>query len=167
MSQLVDKAGQRIGRLVILSRASKQGEKLRWLCLCDCGNRVVRANTNLRNDNTRSCGCLRSEMVSAKNTTHGKTSTRAYRSWCHMIERCTNPKNKDFHHYGGRGIAVCKRWMKFENFFYDMGERPPRLTLERENNDLGYFPSNCKWATQKEQCNNRRSRWRNHVRSAT
>lgn len=77
-------------------------------------------------------------------------------TWAGMIQRCSNPRHGAYKDYGGRGITVCKRWMKFENFVEDMGLRPPGLTLERVNNDKGYKKSNCKWATRKEQANNRR-----------
>lgn len=85
----------------------------------------------------------------------GKWS-RTYNSWVHMIQRCTNPNNKDYHFYGGRGINVCKRWMgSFENFLEDMGEALPELQLDRSNNDRGYCKSNCRWATRKQQQRNK------------
>ncbi len=91
------------------------------------------------------------------NTKHGMFGTRTYNIWGKMIQRCTNPKVYNFDDYGGRGITVCARWRKFENFFADMGEAPDGLSIERKENDKGYKPGNCEWATCKKQNNNRRS----------
>ncbi len=84
-------------------------------------------------------------------TLHGMYGTQTYRAWGHMLERCKNPNHKYYKDYGGRGIQVCERWRKFENFYADMGNCPKELTLERKNNDGNYEPSNCCWATRKEQ----------------
>jgi hypothetical protein len=96
------------------------------------------------------------------NKTHGHArgikQSPTYISWCSMKQRCLDPNRKDYHYYGGRGIKVCERWHKFENFLKDMGERPEGKTLDRKNNDGNYIPDNCQWATSKEQCNNRRAR---------
>ncbi len=89
---------------------------------------------------------------------HGLTKTPAYRTWAAMKNRTTNPKSQDWRYYGGRGITLCKRWHKFKNFLEDMGERPPHLTLDRVNNNRGYSPSNCRWATKREQRLNQRAR---------
>lgn len=92
---------------------------------------------------------------------HGASKTKAYRSWDAMTQRCTNQKHKAFHRYGGRGIVICERWLNFANFLEDMGQPPSENhSLEREDNDLGYSPDNCKWATKTEQQNNMvRNRW--------
>ena len=137
---------------------SDNRQKSIWLCKCGCGNEIIVPTGSLKSGNTTSCGCIRKQKISLLNKTHGqagKDRTPEYRSWAHLVERCTNPNNKHYKHYGARGITVCERWHKFENFYADMGKRPSsKHSIERKNNDEGYSKENCKWATHAEQNSN-------------
>jgi len=168
----IDIAGQRFGRLVAidcvriqrarLSDGKSGGTKSRWGCRCDCGNEATVSLSSLRNGTTKSCGCLQPEVTAARSFKHGHSPdghfSATYNSWRAMIERCSNPKNKVYAYYGGQGVAVSERWKVFTNFLSDMGERPSGHTLDRYPNKSGnYGPGNCRWATFKEQANNRRA----------
>lgn len=135
--------------------------ELLYRCRCECGTVFVVAGTKLRCGKTKSCGC-QSKIAGRKNRKHGGCIggiSPVYYVWAEMIQRCTNPKNPSYYRYGGRGIRVCKRWRySFLAFRNDMGPRPEGYTLERKNNNKGYYPNNCKWATYLEQNNNRRPR---------
>jgi hypothetical protein len=149
-----DLAGKRFTRLLVISAVEPYVATHRWLCLCDCEKLVAVISSNLLRGTTTSCGCLGKELVSQRSATHRMTKTRTYVSWVAMIRRCTNPKNDNFANYGGRGIKVSERWMSFENFFADMGERPEGKTIERNDVNGNYEKSNCRWATSLEQVAN-------------
>jgi hypothetical protein len=150
--------GARFGRFVIVARAPRRKSTSYVLCRCDCGT-VKEVNcANLASGKTHSCGCLRPQLCALKVTTHGQSHLiPEYRIWAHMKGRCLNPNDRSFARYGGRGITVCERWLSFENFLADMGQRPsPEHSLERKENNDGYHPDNCIWATPLEQANNKR-----------
>ena len=159
MSEIKDMTGLKFERLTIISRAenNKRGRAM-WNCLCDCGKTKKIIGVTLRSGRSKSCGCIRSEMNTERLTVHGMTHSPENAVWRCMKQRCYNPNNKEFHNYGSRGIKVCDRWLEsFNNFIEDMGERPThKHSIERINNNKGYSPGNCKWATMKEQSRNKR-----------
>ena len=145
----------KFGRLTILSN----GPDRTLRCRCDCGNISYPDGYSLRVGKTKSCGCLKLENSKkiTHTTTHGMSHTPEHRAWASMFDRCNNPRCEAFVNYGGRGIGIHTRWEEFINFFEDMGLRPAGMSLERVNNDLGYYRGNCVWATRTAQANNRRS----------
>jgi hypothetical protein len=150
-----DHVPQEFGRLTTIGNEFRTGRTYWQVCQCSCGEVKVVRSAELRR-RTKSCGCLQRESAS----THGKTNSYHFSLWIGMKQRCTNPKNKRFANYGGRGIKVCDRWLGpdgFANFVSDMGERPsPKHSIDRKENDGDYCPDNCRWATDVEQNNNRR-----------
>lgn len=159
MSTLLDRTGQIFGRLVVLRRGENGGDEVRWICLCECGNTALVFAQNLRAGSTQSCGCLQSEVASKRLKTHGcSNGTKEYESWHSAKGRCFNKNDKQFRRYGGRGITMCEKWRtNFAEFLKDMGLCPDGLTLDRINTNGNYEPDNCRWATSKQQCRNRRS----------
>jgi len=150
--------GDRFGRLVVIRLAYRDKRRqARWECRCDCGRTSTPGQSALNSGKTTSCGHHRKNFANVKHGYSPVGRTPTYRSWSSMWTRCTNANAPDYKWYGGRGITICKRWKKFENFLADMGERPDGTTLDRKSVNGNYTPSNCRWATDSEQQNNRRN----------
>ncbi len=156
----LDLTNKRFGRLVAVKATPlRNNGNILWECKCDCGNiKRVRAHV-LRCGDTRSCGCLvkeKSPLNLVRSILHGMSRTPTWNVWQHMRRRCYDSSDVSYRYYGQRGIKVCERWQDFELFLRDMGEKPIGLSIERIDNDGDYEPSNCKWATAKEQRANQR-----------
>jgi hypothetical protein len=168
MQKLIDETRALYGRLCVVKRVRLPNKKEGvWECLCTCGTTSFVSGTNLRSGNVVSCGCSINEKRQFNNRTHGLSKTPTYNNWANMVQRCTNPKVPGYRDYGARGIRVCKRWLLFSNFYADMGKCPEHHTIERINNNRGYTPSNCCWATWLTQNNNKRSNRRLTVGTLT
>lgn len=164
-ASIIDLSGRRFGRLKVISRISKMGEKALYECKCDCENRANVLGCNLVTGTTESCGCIRRENTGILSYKHGLRNERLYQTWCNMKSRCYNPNNKRYENYGGRGIRVCKEWKDNFKTFYDWamanGYRDD-LTIDRIDNDGNYEPKNCRWVTLSENSTKRNLEyWRN------
>lgn len=153
--------GSVVGRLTVKEAAGKDSKRnLLWRCVCTCGSETIASGWRLRKGEPKSCGCLQREVTANRNMSHGMTGTRLYNIWSNMLSRCGNEKNPQFCDYGERGIFVCEDWHNFESFaaWATANGYSNSLSIDRINNDGGYDPANCRWATTFEQAHNKRPR---------
>ena len=161
-SNVVNMTGMVFGRLTVIERVENDNQgNARWLCQCECGNKKIVRGGSLRQGRIRSCGCLLAESSKKRMTTlltkHGLAGSKLYRVYCAMCERCEKPSCSEYHRYGGRGIKVCDEWLHDRNSFFEWAMKngyKEGLQIDRINNDGNYEPSNCRWVTQIENCNN-------------
>ena len=169
MGKFIDLTGKPFGKLIAIERVGKdKSHRAIWKCICECGNEKIINSSRLISGNTKSCGCYKSEYIKAKKSKHRKAKTRLYNVWCGIKQRCCDHKHVSYKIYGAEGKNVCEEWLHNFQAFYDWSmangfdENAPRgkCTIERIDSTKGYSPDNCRWATNKEQQNNKRN---NHI----
>lgn len=160
----IEYVGHRFGKLRVLAVAKSNGLRSRLLCWCDCGSKHVAFTSSIKTGTTKSCGCIRRKRAGDLTRTHGHAylngkPTKEYTAWRAMKSRCNLPGDISYRNYGGRGIRVCEEWQdSFETFLRDVGAAPSRFhSIDRIDHNGHYGPDNTRWATQKEQCNNKRN----------
>lgn len=156
---MIDLSGKKFSRLTAICPSGKDKHRnVLWRCLCECGRETVVSATALKRGKTKSCGCLKAEILMKRNRTHSLSGTHIYKVWAGIKQRCENEKNKRYKDYGGRGIRLCNEWKRFEPFYsWAIKEGyKPGLDIDRIDNNSGYSPQNCRFVTRRENCLNKR-----------
>lgn len=163
MGRFIDLTNKKFGRLTALKRVANRGDNTMWECSCVCGGKAIVSSGHLSDGHTNSCGCYRADRIVAANTKHGMSGDSFYHLWHNITRRCAKENNQNYDRYGGRGIKVCDRWLKFENFKDDMYDSyvdhckiysKKNTSIDRINNNGNYEKNNCRWATRAEQTRN-------------
>lgn len=154
---------KKYGKWTVLRFVDVYKRSQRYECVCECGFVGIYAASDLRGGRTLQCATCHNKEIAENNTKHGMWNMPLYKVWVSMLQRCRNPKDKNYHRYGGRGIGVCNKWLKFDGFLEDMGYRPENMTIERIDNDGNYTKENCKWVSHKENCQNRSTSLKNRT----
>ena len=163
---VIDLTGCKFGRLTVEKRSgSNKRNEAMWLCKCDCGNEKIVVGKLLRNGHTKSCGCLRPDVITKHGFAKHNQVDRLYRVWKQIRCRCYNPKVKEYKYYGGRGIKMCEEWDDYSNFRewaldngYDENAKWGDCTIDRIDSNKNYEPNNCRWVNMKVQQNNKNKR---------
>jgi len=157
MSRVIELTGEKFGKLTVIERAGTRRKRAMWKCECECGITTIVAGQDLKSGNTKSCGCVGKEKIKNLRYKHGLSHTRIHNIWWALYQRCCDENSSSYHWYGAKGITMCEDWKEFNNFHkwcYENGYNE-NFSIDRKNNNIGYYPDNCRWVDMKTQQRNR------------